>query len=177
MLSFFDGKEDGDYTEVVQLFGGEKEILFAVILQNGLHPKNSQRSDAIKAGTYVEINTLEQAREFIKNMLRTNLTIELKGAESSVVSMIQSLKSASDIKMLVDAPDVYIAAAALSSVEFFMGRGDRSTFFKVILELNPRTIPDLAKKLKLITSNEFMGLKLYNDKLFDAQRVCKRTIY
>lgn len=88
-----------------------------------------------------------------------------------------SMQSAADIKMLVQAPDVYIAAVALSQQDFFMGRGDRTTFFKIILELNPRQIPDLGNKLLLIKDKEFMGLKLYNDKLCDPDRVNKRTCF
>lgn len=57
------------------------------------------------------------------------------------------MKSANDIKKLIMAPDVYVAAVALSNQEFYEGRGDRSTFFKIILELNPNQIPDLGRKL------------------------------
>ena len=46
------------YSDLLEFFG-EEEILFAVMLQNKMHPKNSHRSDAIKAGTYVEIETIE----------------------------------------------------------------------------------------------------------------------
>lgn len=66
--------------------------------------------------------------------------------------------------MIVESPDVYVAAVALSHRDFFNGRGDRTTFFKCILDLDPRQIPDLGNKLVLVTESEFMGLKIYNDK-------------
>ena len=68
---------------------------------------------------------------------------------------------------------MYLAAVALSEKQFYEGKGDRSTFFQIIQDLNPKMIPDLAKKLKLVTSNEFMGLTLYNDKMCKPDRVNK----
>ena len=46
------------------------------------------------------------------------------------------------------------------------------------MELNPSRIPDLGRKLKLVTSKEFMGvLPLYNDKMCQPDRVNKQTIF
>ena len=87
------------------------------------------------------------------------------------------MQAMSDIKKLVETPDVYVAAVALSKTLFYEGKGDRTTFFKVILDLNPAKIPDLGKKLKLVTSREFMGLSLYNDKMCIPDRVNKQTVY
>ena len=47
------------YSDILEFFDGEEEILFTVLLQNMMHPKNSNRSDAIQAGTYVEIESIE----------------------------------------------------------------------------------------------------------------------
>ena len=38
-------------------------------------------------------------------------------------------------------------------------------------------IPDLGNKLSLITQMEFMGLKLYNDKLCDPAKINRHMIY
>jgi len=35
----------------------------------------------------------------------------------------------SDVKVLLEAPDVFVAAAALSSNSFYHGKGDRTAFF------------------------------------------------
>ena len=51
-----------------------------------------------------------------------------------------------------------MAAVALSEKLFFEGKGDRTIFFDIILQLDPARIPDLGRKLKLVTSDEFMGL-------------------
>ena len=71
----------------------------------------------------------------------------------------------------MQAPDVYIAAVALSEQKFYEGVGDRTTFFKVIAEMNPERIPDLGNKLKLVTAREFMGLPLYNDTMCKPERI------
>ena len=78
---------------------------------------------------------------------------------------------------LLEAPDVYIAAVALSETTFYEGKGDRSYFFKAVLEQNPTKIPDLGRKLKLVTDKTFMGLNLYNDKLCNPDKVNRNMIY
>ena len=76
-----------------------------------------------------------------------------------------------DIKLVLEAPDVYVAAAVLIQNKFYNGKGDRTQFFKVVLESNPSTIPDLMNKLQLTTQREFMGHKIYNDKLCQTMEV------
>ena len=63
--------------------------------------------------------------------------------------------------MIVEAPDVFIAAVALSERKLCTGRNDRGSFFDIILGLDPRQIPDLGNKLRLVMEKEFMGLTLY----------------
>jgi hypothetical protein len=48
-----------------------------------LHPKNANRVEAIKDGSYVEIRTVEEARKFISSLLETNLKNELLGIQSA----------------------------------------------------------------------------------------------
>jgi hypothetical protein len=64
------------------MLGQESELVFAVLLQNALHPKNSNRVEAIKGGSYKELKTVEQAREFLASLLHSNLTQELMSVES-----------------------------------------------------------------------------------------------
>ena len=58
MLADLAGRE-APYANSLDFFGGEPEVQFAVLLQNCLQPKNSNRTEAIKAGIYVEIETVE----------------------------------------------------------------------------------------------------------------------
>lgn len=82
-----------------------------------------------------------------------------------------------DIKVVFESPDVYIAASALISQSFFIGKGDRNAFFEVILASDPKTIPDLFRKLMLVTQKEFLGHKIYNDKVCNNTNVSKQTVY
>lgn len=179
MFSDLEGREASykSFAEILEIFNGEEEVLFAVLLQNMMHPKNSDRTGAIKDGNYIEITSLESAREYLASLIRTHLGNELNSAQSAVLNAMSSLQTMADLKMLVQAPDVFVAAAAMSEKAFYEGKGDRTSFFKVIEELNPKQIPDLARKLKLVVSKEFMGLTLYNDKMCKPERVNKQTIY
>lgn len=55
------------------MLGSNKELVFGVLLQNVLHPKNNNRVEAIKSGSYNELKTPEEAQEFIKGQLQVNL--------------------------------------------------------------------------------------------------------
>ena len=177
MLSEMEGRAENPYGNFFDFFGGDEEILFAVLLQNAQQPKNSDRTSAIKDGSYVEILTKEDALRYIGGMVRTHLGNELNSAKSSVLNALASMQTMADLRKLVAAPDVFIAAVALSEKSFFEGKGDRTSFFNVVMELNPSRIPDLGRKLKLVTSKEFMGMPLYNDKMCQVDRVNKHTIY
>ena len=176
ILSKLEGR-DQPHKGLLQLFENNQEIVLAIMIQNCLHPKNAQRVEAIKAGNYVEIDCLQAARNYLKQLLKTNLEYELMAAESQVTAQISKLAQMHDVKILLEAPDVFIAAAALGSKQFCMGKGDRTSFFEQILEMDPNTIPDVGRKLVLVTQGEFMGLKLYNDKLATPTRVNRKMIY
>lgn len=44
-------------------------ILFAILVQNALHPKNAQRKEAITKMSYREIRTEADANAFLINLL------------------------------------------------------------------------------------------------------------
>lgn len=56
--------------------------------------------------------------------------------------------------MVLEAPDYYVAASVLIQKKFFNGKGDRTSFIEVVCNTDPATIPDLARKLKLLTVTE-----------------------
>ena len=61
LLKLFSDMEQKEvpYSNILEFFDGQEEILFAVMLQIMMQPKNSNRTDAIKAGTYMEIESIE----------------------------------------------------------------------------------------------------------------------
>lgn len=78
-----------------------------------------------------------------------------------------------DVKLVLEAPDVYLAAAVLIQQSFYNGKGDRSAFIDVLLNSDPKVIPDLGRKLKLITVDKYFGHKIYNDSLCSTLNIKK----
>lgn len=52
-------------------------ILIAISIQNQMHPKNSNRRDAITNGDYQPIETEEEAGAFLNDILEKTLKNEL----------------------------------------------------------------------------------------------------
>lgn len=98
------------------------------------------------------MNTIEDADAFLTELLDVNMKTEMLGIESEVQNEIASLQQMEDVNMVLSAPDVYHAAAVLIQQKFFIGRGDRTAFFKVILSSDPKMFPDIARKIKLVTA-------------------------
>jgi hypothetical protein len=82
-----------------------------------------------------------------------------------------------DVKLVLEAPDFYTAAAVLISQTFYNGKGDRTALIDVVLNTDPKTIPDIAGKLKLLTMSEFAGYKLFNDKLCKTLQLSKQKVF
>ena len=51
--------------DLVEFFDNEFEYLMAVQYQNMFHPQNKQRTEAIKDGSYVFIDSKEKAHEYL----------------------------------------------------------------------------------------------------------------
>ena len=79
--------------------------------------------------------------------------------------------------MILEAPDVYMAASVLVQQTFYNGKGDRTNFIEMVLHSDPTKIPDLGRKLKLITKNEFHGHTIFNDKLCNTLNVAQKWVY
>ena len=53
---------------------------------------------------------------------------------------------------MLNAPDIFYAAAVLTRAEFFEGRGDRTKLIEFILANDPTLYPKLGKKLRLLNT-------------------------
>jgi len=138
-----------------------------------MHPKNANRVEAIKSGIYKDLRSVDDATQFLSQVLTTHLRNEIMTVETEIIKEQESLQRMEDIKIIFESPDVFIAAAALITKSFYIGKGDRNAFFDVILSSDPKTIPDLFRKLMLVTKQEFYGHKIYNDKVCNTMNVCK----
>ena len=72
MLSKLEGRAE-PYKCLQEIFGNNEEVALAVLIQNCLHPKNAQRVEAIKDGSYVEIDSEVTARKFLSTLLKQSL--------------------------------------------------------------------------------------------------------
>ena len=64
------------------LLSGDKSVVFAILIQNWLHPKNQHRAESIKSGQYKVLTTQEQAVNFVNNLLDQHLLTTLQSIES-----------------------------------------------------------------------------------------------
>ena len=62
---------------------------------------------------------------------------QVMGAKSEVINQIAASQSAAGLKVILDAPDVFVCAAAMGSLPFYEGRGDRAALFNMVLARNP----------------------------------------
>ena len=152
-------------------------ILFAILVQNSLHPKNAQRVASVNEESYKEILTHSQAVEYLGDILKLHLTHELSAIESQIQVQFNKLEKQEDVRLILEAPDAIMGAAVLTTQPFYIGKGDRSTFIEIVLNSDPHKIKDLGNKLMLLTKNEFGGFKVYNDKLSSFEHFGKQTVY
>ena len=92
---------DEPVSDILEFFESQEDILFAVVLQNMLHPNNSNRTEAIKNRKYVEITSLQTACEFIEETVRSNLTNQLRQAHDDVKQAWEKLESVSELRLIV----------------------------------------------------------------------------
>ena len=159
------------------LLGGNRTLLLAITVQNWQHPKNANRVDAVKAGQYKELRSEEEAFAFINQIIAVNFKNELLGIESECKGKLASLQQMQDVKLVLEAPDFYTAAAVLVQQNFYNGKGDRTALFNVVLNTDPKTLPDIGRKLKLMTMREIHGFKIYNDKLCNTMEVKRSMVH
>lgn len=135
------------YKSINDIFEGDQVVLAASSLQNLMHPKNHNRTEAIASKAYIEISAEEQAVAYLNGLLQHNLTITLMAEETKILSKLQAEAQFQGISLLIEAPDVYYMIAILATSRLCNGQGDKSSFIYGILHRNPSDIPDLAKKL------------------------------
>lgn len=102
-----------DQLNASSLLGGESDIVFAIMLQNVMQPKNSNRTDAIKSNSYKELRTSEDALDFVNSLISQHFKNDLLSVETSCKNQIASLQQMQGVKLILEAPDVYLAAAVL----------------------------------------------------------------
>ena len=135
----------------VPLIEGDDNILVAMLLQNTMHPDNSQRKTAIANKTYVGIKTHDEAMLFLEETLRSNLSIEIASRESAIKGGLNKAIQGVTAETIVKAPNFYISAAAMKQSSFSVGRGDLT---EVANQLAQGPCHDAANKLRVLVKGK-----------------------
>jgi hypothetical protein len=133
-------------------------IVYAMLLQNSLHPSNKARREAIEAGKYAEILNWKDAEEYLKSTYRNLLELEISGEETRII-MLQTSDLTSNIsEMSLIIKDARAFAELIKSLK--VGDGGLPKLIKNMCNkhsLNP------FEKLKAIMSMKWDGLNLFTD--------------
>jgi hypothetical protein len=79
--------------------------LLAIILQNGFHDRNHQRTGAIEEGKYHDISKMLDAKNYLGSLLFNLLNNKLKGALSELRKKFQNVESDQCAADILASPD------------------------------------------------------------------------
>jgi len=92
--------------------------------------------------------------------------------ETKILAELQSAAQSQGVEVLINAPDVFYMIAILKSSPMCNGQGDRTYFMNSVLQRDPASIKDLARKLMVLTQT-FKGCdyKVFGDKFHKPSNV------
>lgn len=74
------------------------EFLLAVLVQNGFHDKNSKRREAVENNSYKQINSWQDARCYLAEIISKITINRLRQAEATIVQRNQQQRSRDVVK-------------------------------------------------------------------------------
>lgn len=125
-------------------------FLLAILIQNCQHNKNSDRVKAIEEKRYVEFLNMDQALKFLKETLAGKLKQNLLSLESALIKDIDSKKADVLVERILQAPDMFYAAALMIQNKLFCGKGDLKKFVDILGKRRSSEYKDIANKLVLL---------------------------
>jgi len=153
-------KEDEMFTDLYTLplikpMEDNFSVLLAILVQNAAHSQNSQRTDAVKNGTYVDIKTDNEATEHLQGLLTKKMKQRLLTMESEFQKKYQTVESDEVVEKILKAPDQFYAAAIMKQNELFFGRGDFKKMVLLLAAQKREGFKDIANKLAMIKTGYF----------------------
>jgi len=149
-LPGFAGKSDDDC----------KIMLLAMLVQNALTVKNSQRKEAAENATddihsLKTITNAAEARKYLVTYLSGKVLNQLRSKESALIKKLQDGAMDLVVDEVLRAPNAFIAAAMIKMNAMSIGRGD---FKKAVMQLGEQksVIPDLGRKLVMLKTGFFL---------------------
>lgn len=155
------------FTKPLDFLQGEPEHEFAIYFQNSLHPKNSQRRDAIAQKKYVELLTVGDSSILLTQQLQSILKGKLQVLLKELNDMAQEKLSKRGLQLFVMAPDRDYAAAVLSMNSFTLK--DRDELLRTLMQLSEEQCPALAGKMALLNKDRHQGFRLFKE-LFGTEQ-------
>lgn len=128
----------------------KSDVLLAMFIQNSFQHKNSDRTDAIEKGSYVEIMDDASAFKYLSELLGSNLKKMLLRLESDLISQFKSAASDALSEQILVAPDQYYAAAMMKGNNMFYGNGDFKKCMKILMTKKSADFKDVGNKLVML---------------------------
>ena len=145
------------------LINGDKQLVCAIALQNLMHPKNHHRREAVTAKQYHALLNLEEAQNYLGNMLIQNLRMEMAGKESAIREDYIKQNAANSGSLFLGAPDIYYSAAVLIQEGLKIGDGGRTSLIYLMMK-QAKKCKSIIGKLQIIQKTTFHGHKVIHDK-------------
>jgi hypothetical protein len=141
----------------------------AIVLQNMMYPKSSQKKTAIEKKEFVQINSKEAAEKFLANLIKTkignDINIEITKAKKKVHH--ERLQKLAQLFCTVEHKET--GAAILYSLK--KGRGDMNVFLQALIDNDSKST---LNKIKLLTKPKYDGMMLLSDKKVKKRKSRKR---
>ena len=150
----------GDETGAGELKGTpeERHVLTAVLLQNCLHPKNSQRRDAVERKEYREISSATEADQFFAWLLAKSFREEIQERKNELLASLASNQLEAASVKFAATQDTFLAAGVLQGKTW---GGNLTPFYS---KLQQQACPHAFAKIQMLVNGHFRGVTLIADK-------------
>lgn len=153
------GDRPNDVYECLGLEGDKLTQILAILIQNGIHKKNSARVEACEKGSYITLTNEESAKGYVHQTLRDLLLNRLRAQTKALEKKFLDVAGEQLGQKLLMAPNVFYTAVMMEKNQMFFGKGD---FQKVINALKKNQSPefkDIGRKLALLKQGFLLNAK------------------
>jgi len=163
LLNLFDVKPYGNIEEM-GLDTAAKKLAFCI--QSSIQKANADRRDAIAKGLYISPFDHAASENFIKKLYAEQAILERNNQKSKVLAEIEKNAGFEDAAKFAQTKDIYDAAGILHGTL----RGS-AMFHHFHQALRSPGIPLIVEKCKMLTSGQYLGVKLIMDDMKSPQDV------
>ena len=172
MVNFLSGADDQivSLEDVPGIRDCKKEdrapVVLAILLQNYQHAKNADRKQAVTDGTYVDIQTVDDADKYLGSLLSQCLTEKFRTAEKALVAEMSGGAQSRLAEKILTAPNHIYAAVMMKMEHLKFGKGDFRGILQVLHTKRSQKYLDIGRKLALLKT----GVLLKKSEAFDIDQ-------